>query len=261
MAQNENTKTPDPSDGSKSIIELFQGEPDFPLECLVKILIVTQIGLAVVDRDLRFIGVNQRFSDIDGHPIQVHPGRTSLQLLGSLAGQFEDALRIVFETEMSMPNVEIVGRISQRTQPGRWFGDFFPLTNKHSGVTHVGVFIVEIENSPTRWREFGQATNLNPPSSVTRSPVQDFLDALSRWQASHNLVPFDHPSSVLSPRELEILRLLAQGECNKEIAWSLGVSVKTVESHRSRIMEKVGASSLVHLVHYAFKHHLVQIQY
>ena len=52
----------------------------------------------------------------------------------------------------------------------------------------------------------------------------------------------------LTPREREVLDLVTQGKANKVIAGDLNVSQRTVEIHRARVMEKMGASSLAHLV-------------
>jgi len=52
----------------------------------------------------------------------------------------------------------------------------------------------------------------------------------------------------LTPREREVLDLVTQGKANKVIAGDLDVSQRTVEIHRARVMEKMGASSLAHLV-------------
>jgi len=52
-------------------------------------------------------------------------------------------------------------------------------------------------------------------------------------------------------RELEIIRLLAKGEANKGIAARLGISVRTVETHRSKIFFKLGVHSVAQLIHYA----------
>jgi DNA-binding NarL/FixJ family response regulator len=61
----------------------------------------------------------------------------------------------------------------------------------------------------------------------------------------------------LSPREREIVQLLAEGQSNKDIARILGVSVKTVETHRSNIMAKMGFDSLAQLVRYAVRNKIV----
>jgi FixJ family two-component response regulator len=52
----------------------------------------------------------------------------------------------------------------------------------------------------------------------------------------------------LTPREREVLDLVTSGKANKVMAAELGVSQRTVEIHRARVMEKMGASSLAHLV-------------
>lgn len=57
-----------------------------------------------------------------------------------------------------------------------------------------------------------------------------------------------------SSRETEVIRLLAHGKTNKEVSSILGIAVKTVESHRAKIMLKLGIHSLVDLVHYANTH-------
>ena len=67
------------------------------------------------------------------------------------------------------------------------------------------------------------------------------------------------PYKVLSNRELEVLRLLAEGYTNREIAEKIFVSVKTVETHRSKIYAKLGFESRANLVHYAIKHHILSI--
>ncbi len=62
---------------------------------------------------------------------------------------------------------------------------------------------------------------------------------------------------ALTPREREIVQLLAEARSNKEVAATLGISVKTVETHRASIMRKLGITSIVDLVHYAIRNNLV----
>lgn len=61
----------------------------------------------------------------------------------------------------------------------------------------------------------------------------------------------------LSTREQEIVRLLAEGKSNKEVAAALGVSVRTAETHRAAIMRKPGIGSLAGLVRYAIRHGII----
>jgi len=65
------------------------------------------------------------------------------------------------------------------------------------------------------------------------------------------------PIDLLSPREREVLQLIAEGKTNKEIATHLNLSVYTVDSHRGKIMEKLNLHSTGELVRFAMKHGLV----
>jgi len=66
-------------------------------------------------------------------------------------------------------------------------------------------------------------------------------------------------SVALTPRQREIVRLLAEGKTNKEVALALGISVKTAETHRNNIMRKLQLRSFSHLVRYAVRHNLVEV--
>lgn len=64
------------------------------------------------------------------------------------------------------------------------------------------------------------------------------------------------PVEPLTPRELDVLRLLVKGNTNRQAAGLLGLSVRTVENHRANLMGKLGISSRVELVSYAEEHEL-----
>ncbi len=65
-------------------------------------------------------------------------------------------------------------------------------------------------------------------------------------------------SGALSPREEEVLRLIALGSTSKEIATQLFISVATVETHRANLMSKLSVRNVAGLVLYAFQHGLVE---
>jgi two-component system response regulator NreC len=67
------------------------------------------------------------------------------------------------------------------------------------------------------------------------------------------------PPDDLSARELEVLKLIALGHTNAEIAGRLFLSVRTVESHRAHIQQKTRLSSRAELVRYAFEHELIEL--
>ena len=80
----------------------------------------------------------------------------------------------------------------------------------------------------------------------------DYLKRLSQTQ-----VP---APSALTPREREVLQLMAEGKTTKEIAFSLTLSVKTVEVHRQRIMEKLNIYSIAELTKYAIREGLTSLE-
>jgi DNA-binding NarL/FixJ family response regulator len=81
------------------------------------------------------------------------------------------------------------------------------------------------------------------------------LDGFLKTSSQHQ--QWDRPDTRTTPREIEIIRLLAGGKANKEIATLLGITVRTVETHRAKIMLKLGIHSLADLIHYALRNELI----
>ena len=70
--------------------------------------------------------------------------------------------------------------------------------------------------------------------------------------------PTEGPLEVLTPRQREVLQLVAEGHSNKEIANRLNVALKTVETHRTELMERLGIHGVAGLVRYAIRVGLVR---
>ncbi len=71
--------------------------------------------------------------------------------------------------------------------------------------------------------------------------------------------PCPQTAPVLSPREKEVLQMIADGKNTKEIAFSLNVSVKTVETYRQHVMKKLNLFSVADLVKYAIREGLISV--
>jgi DNA-binding NarL/FixJ family response regulator len=69
--------------------------------------------------------------------------------------------------------------------------------------------------------------------------------------------PSDHPHELLSDREFEVLKMIASGKGITQIADELNLSVKTVSTYKSRIVEKTGLSSTAEITRYALEHGLI----
>ena len=111
---------------------------------------------------------------------------------------------------------------------------------------------------------------------VLKSGADD--DIVAACRAAMRGEPFLYPSAVsalirdvisraderseqlelLTPRELEVLKLIAEGDTSKEIAATLVLSIKTVESHRANILSKLGMRDRVDLTRYAIRRGLIE---
>ncbi|MBS1209459.1 MAG: DNA-binding response regulator [Proteobacteria bacterium] len=74
------------------------------------------------------------------------------------------------------------------------------------------------------------------------------LEDLKNHEARQQGADAQRRIEALTPREREVLELIVAGRLNKQIADDLGISIKTVEVHRARVMEKMGVNSLAELV-------------
>jgi DNA-binding NarL/FixJ family response regulator len=105
--------------------------------------------------------------------------------------------------------------------------------------TQAGIDLVKAVHEVQR-----NAVYLSP--GVSRAVVEAYL-------AKTDVAP-----DPLTPRERQVLQLIAEGKTTKEVAGLLGISVKTAESHRSRIMEKLDIHETATLVRYAIRRGLIQ---
>jgi DNA-binding NarL/FixJ family response regulator len=75
----------------------------------------------------------------------------------------------------------------------------------------------------------------------------------------HQQIPISQSTSVLTTREREVLQLIAEGKAVKEIAMTLSVSHKTIETHRAEIMKKLKIYSVAELTKYAVREGLTSL--
>ena len=138
------------------------------------------------------------------------------------------------------------------------------MREEHPGTQIV---VLTMEEDPGLAR---RALGLGAGGYVVKGAAGDeFLEAVRRVAAGQSYLtprlgahmaaapPGAHPDG-LSERELDVLRLIALGHTNTEIAGQLFLSVRTVETHRARVQQKLGLSSRAELVGYALERDLVR---
>jgi len=88
--------------------------------------------------------------------------------------------------------------------------------------------------------------------SINDMMIKDYVHNLSKTEFS--------VASILTPREREVLQLLAEGKTTKQIAVSLNVSVKTIETYRQQIMHKLNLHSVADLTRYAIREGITSLE-
>jgi DNA-binding NarL/FixJ family response regulator len=91
--------------------------------------------------------------------------------------------------------------------------------------------------------------------ALHRFPSSNLMSSELHWQPLNWM---ESMTKELSVRETQILRLIAEGKENREIAQVLGISVRTVEAHRARIMLKLDLESVTGLVRYAVRNGIIE---
>jgi two-component system response regulator NreC len=111
--------------------------------------------------------------------------------------------------------------------------------------TEAHTFLVEAIESLSRHKPF----------FTTKVSEILFSNILNRSEGTRDTAD---PGQRLSPREREIVQLLAEGKSNKEVADALGISVRTAETHRASILRKLNLDSVAALVRYAIRNKIIE---
>jgi DNA-binding CsgD family transcriptional regulator len=238
---------------------LFQSA-SVPMGQLFEALGNSPIGIAFCDRHLRFAAVNRKLAEINNIAPDEHPGRHVHELVGSLAPTIVTRLEHVFRTGRPLYNAELKGRLGASPDSGHWLENYFPILDDFGGAVQVCVFLISLS---------GFRSILDPiqalPGSAVLDGVQSSLLVSGPEEVNVSKVRYAlngdrSERQMLTGRETDVLRFLASGASSKEISASLGISVKTVDTYRARLMLKIHATSVAQLVHYAIRHHVVDLQ-
>lgn len=177
----------------------------------------------------------------------------------AVAGDVETALRYV---RGHRPKILIL----DLNMPGGSSLDAIPEVKKISPVSEVVVLTMQDDPAFAR-----QALAAGARAYVLKEAADaELVEAVRRAAAGDTYLnpqlgarlasePADRPPDDLSEREVEVLRLIALGHTNSEIAGQLFLSVRTVETHRAHIQQKLRLSARSELVRYAFERGIVSV--
>lgn len=267
-------------------------------QTLTPVFATADVGIAIIDERFRFLTVNQVLASTNGLPIKTHLGKTVRQVLGHVADEVEPQLKrafgtgenLIFEVAAKMPTRSTTGHWIQTyipirdtskkvirvcavvldvTQRKKLEESLFGLTGK---LVYLNARMRTTLSKPSGDSQLTHSLELleqctadifevlkivHPAASQSAKKLLSGTDSFSLPEATLQLST-NLSTRRLSQRERQILQLLASNNCNKEIAFACGISVRTVESHRRRIMEKLGLHSLVELIRFAIRHGIVE---
>ena len=156
------------------------------------------IGLALVDREFRFVRINRRLAEINGVSAVAHIGRSIREIVPDIADQAEGVFRRVFETGEAILDIELVGETP--AQPGVrrvWNENWYPLRDGSGQTAAVSVVVEEITErkraeealraSEAKYRELSESQKrfVNDAAHELRAPltaIQGNLELLTRFR-------------------------------------------------------------------------------
>ncbi|MET0403251.1 MAG: ATP-binding protein [Cystobacter sp.] len=118
------------------------------LALLDSLLTAAPVGLAFLDRDLRYVRVNEAVAVANRRPVEFHPGKTLTEVLGDWAECIEPRLRRVLETGEVLTGQEFSTLFPDSAGvPTHWLGDYFPVRARDGRVLGVGCVLSDVTES------------------------------------------------------------------------------------------------------------------
>jgi PAS domain S-box-containing protein len=268
-----------------------------PYELLRALIDERTVGFVTVDHQLRYRFVNNALAEMVGVTPKKLLGKTIRDVLGKAADAFEPPFKHVFASGVDVSNLEISATLSTRDEVGHWIHNYFAIRNATGKVNRVGAIVLEITDQIKLQQSLCRISkslfqnlllSAHDSDALLRDVLQKSLGQIPRSRAcrdryavmslSNQMPVFPRQSALealqvysesgasakagavtLTPREREVVKLLVQGTGNKETAAILGITVKTVETHRAKIMLKLGLHSTRELVRYAIHNKMLDL--
>ena len=184
-----------------------------------------------------------------------------------VSGEAEDGRQVLDVVERARPDIIIL----DITMPG--MGGLETLERLRTEYPDTRVILLSVHTDPPfiksaiGLRADGYVLKNGPASEIVtaiREVMKGgsyFSPAVAREIVEQVRAPYSDspdPFNLLSAREREVLRLIADGLSAKEVATELSISTKTVEAHRTSLMRKLGVRKATELVRYAVRHGLIE---
>jgi PAS domain S-box-containing protein len=130
---------------SEQRYKLIAADRERALAKLESLLAASPIGIAFVDRELRYLKINEALASLNGHPAEEHLGRTVSEILPAFASALEPLLHGVLETGRPVLNLEITQQSDSHPSDTRsLLANYFPVRARSGEITGVGGIVIDV---------------------------------------------------------------------------------------------------------------------
>jgi PAS domain S-box-containing protein len=195
---------------------------------------MTPIGLCILSKELRFVRVNERLSEIDGLPVSVHLGRTIREVVPAVADMAEETARRVIETGEPVSNVEFTGETADRPGISRTIrATWFPLKDAHGQIASIGVMAEEITEQRRLEEQLRQSQKMEAIGTLAGGIAHDFNNLLAAIIGFAEMVEEDIPQD--SPSMARIRRVLSAAFRGRDLVRHILAFSRKTELARKRL--------------------------
>jgi DNA-binding CsgD family transcriptional regulator len=251
-----------------------------PYELVSRLFNESSFGFGILDKQFRYRAVNRALAVMNNLSPQAHLGKSTRDVIGGIAAMLEAPFRHVFSSGREV-SFEFWAKSPKSNEASYWILNYFPIKDGADRVKLVGGVVVEVTHQKKNQQLFSSVTDelirnlhLTPHDSNTllqrivddchgKTPVFNSKQhgsvstGSSKPDFSGNEESTKSSPAILTPREREVMKFIAEGKTNKETGEILGISRKTVETHRARIRLKLDLPSTPALVYYAISNKIL----